>query len=210
MTDTLPRRSASAASKPLLLLGALLALVLALPAYAAKAAPTTFTTNASRFDFTDNSLTKGYIGFAVQGNQLEVLFGSAGAISDVPSIKLWVPHSTTDAFQAAATPSYSPSGQSATVYPTLSDLQDVTFGYYGDHKDALTVTHGSTTVEKAAFGYLSTFKKLGFTATKAETVGSTLVVYDLSDHNLNVRLVLHQNGPDVTAYLHGERATGSM
>jgi len=210
MTDTLPRRSASAASKPLLLLAALLALVLALPAYAAAAAPTTFTTNASRFDFTDNTLTTGYIGFAVQGNQLEVMFSSAGAISDVPSITLWVPHSTTDAFQAAAMPSYSPTGQSATVYPTLSDIQSIKFGFYGNRKDALTVTHGSTTVEKTTFGYLSTFKKLGFTATKEEAVGADLVVYDLSNHNLNLRLVLHQNGPDVTAYLHGVSAPASM
>lgn len=191
---------------------AALALALALPARAATVpyGPTTFVTNTSRFDFTNNALTSGYLGFAVQSNQLEILFDSSNAISDVPSISLWVPHATTGSSQAGIAPTYSTLPiYSTTVYPTLSNLGDVQLATWGNQIDAMTVTHGSTTLQKAAFGYVSTFEGLGFTSKEIQSVGSTLAVYRFDDGALHLRLVLHQDGANVTATLQGLTAAAA-
>ncbi len=163
---------------------------LLVPAVASAAAPATFAIDSSGFDFTDTSLTTGYIGFVWNGDQLQVEVTSGTPVDGIPAIQLWVPASTSDA-------------AGNTVYPTITSLSDITLGSYGNRVDSVAVTHPDVGLGTVVSDYLATFRQLGFTASLQDGSTSNLAVYTLVNGKTTLRAVFHRNGADVTALVSG-------
>lgn len=157
---------------------------------AASAAPATFVFNTSGFDFTDYSLTSGYLGFAMNGNQLQVNLASGGPVSAIPSITLWVPGPTTNAV-------------GATVYPTLANIQDITTTSNGAETTSFTVTHDGASLSSVVNAYVKALQNLGFKATEQSSTDGNIVVYDFAMNGAQYRAVFHRVGANVTAHLSG-------
>lgn len=161
-------------------------IALAVPA-AVSAAGLTFGYNTANFDFTDTSVDTGYIGFSMNGNQLQVQVSSAGSVSAIPSISVAVLGPTTDAI-------------GNDIYPTLGQLQNVTL-YGANGSQGFDVLHTDVGVSTVAADYVSALTSLGFKATALSTGSNNVLSYDLSTSGSTVHAVFHQDGPNVTAHL---------
>ncbi len=159
----------------------------------ASAAPATFVFNTSKFDFTDYSLTTGYIGFAMNGDQVQVNLASGGSISSLPSITLWVPGSTTNA-------------TGGTVYPTLANIADITTTSNGGQTTGFTVTHDSASLSAVAAAYVKNLEALGFKGTEDASSSTNIAIYTFTMNGMQLRAVFHQVGSNVTAHLTGGSA----
>jgi hypothetical protein len=159
----------------------------------ASAAPATFVFNTSGFNFTDLTLTTGYIGFAMNGHQLQVNLASGAPVSSLPSITLALPGSTTNA-------------DGATVYPTLANLADVSTTSNGGQTTGFTVTHGSASLGNVVADYVKSLDALGFKSTPDASNSSDLAVYTFTMNGMQLRAVFHQMGANVTAHLTGSTA----
>lgn len=167
-----------------------LGLVALLATAAASAAPVTFTFNTSGFDFTNYEIDAGYLGFAMNGNQLQVNLSSAGPVSSIPAINLWVPGPTTNAF-------------GADVYPTLGNITDIKTYSYGDKTDGFSVTHDNVSLSTVVDAYVQNLGKLGFTATMQASSTPNVVVYTFNKNGAQLKGVFHREGANVNAYLTG-------
>lgn len=169
--------------------------VLLATAAASAAAPQTFVFNTGAFDFTNATLTEGYLGFSMAGDQVVVSLASAGPISKIPGIEVAVPDASTNAV-------------GATVYPTLANLSDIAIASNGAQDTGFTVTHADVTLDSVVNAYLNAFTSMGFTSTEVSSakVGRDLQVYTLSKGGLELRAVFHRDGPNVTAHLSGAAA----
>lgn len=159
----------------------------------ASAAPATFVFNTSGFDFTDYTLTTGYIGFSMNGDQVQVNLASGAAVSSLPSITLWVPGSTTNAL-------------GGTVYPTLANITSITTTSNGGQTTGFTVTHGSASLSKVVAAYVKNLEALGFKGTQDASPSSDIAIYTFTMNGTQLRAVFHQTGPNVTAHLTGSSA----
>ncbi len=177
---------------------ALLALaLLALPATAFAALPTTFTVNTQAFDFTDSSIDTAYVGFALVGGQLQVDLSSQGSLSAVPAITVALPGQATDT-----------SGN--TVYPRLRDLKDVAVTSYGPNDNAISVLHSDVGLSAATSDWTTALEGLGLSATQEKAPNVNTTILDFTNGTMNLRLVLHRAGSDVTAFLQGVSAPAQM
>jgi len=159
----------------------------------ASAAPATFVFNTSGFDFTDYTLTTGYIGFSMNGDQLRVNLASGAPISSLPSITLWVPGSTTNAL-------------GGTVYPTLTNIADISTTSNGGQTTGFTVTHDSVSLGGVVASYVKNLEALGFKGTEDASTSPNLAVYTFTMNGIQLRAVFHQVGSNVTAHLTGGSA----
>ena len=159
----------------------------------ASAAPASFVFNTSGFDFTDYTLTSGYLGFAMDGNQVQVNLASGGPVSDIPAITLWVPGPTTNAL-------------GATVYPTLANIQAITTTSNGGETTSFTVTHDGASLSSVVNAYVKALQNLGFKASQQSSPDGNIVVYDFAMNGTQLRAVFHRFGPNVTAHLSGANA----
>ncbi|MEJ2356994.1 MAG: hypothetical protein P8Y13_02795 [Deinococcales bacterium] len=162
-------------------------------AAAASAAPATFVFNTSKFDFTDYTLSAGYIGFSMDGNAVQVNLASGAPVSSIPAITLWVPGSTTNAM-----------GQ--TVYPTLANVGDVTVTSNGGQTTGFTVIHDSVSLNSVVSAYVDALQKIGFKGTEQTSPSANLVIYTFSNNGMQLRAVFHRDGPNVSAHLAGAPA----
>lgn len=159
----------------------------------ASAAPATFVFNTSGFDFTDYTLTTGYIGFSMNGNRLQVNLVSGAANSSLPSVTLWVPGSTTNA-------------QGGTVYPTLANITDISTTSNGGQVSGFTVTHDSVSLSDVTAAYVKNLEALGFKGTQDASASPNIAIYSFTMNGTQLRAVFHQVGPNVTAHLTGGSA----
>lgn len=160
---------------------------------AASAAPASFVFNTSGFDFTDYTLTAGYIGFAMNGNQVQVNLASGGPVSGIPAITLWVPGPTTNAV-------------GATVYPSLGSIRDISTTSNGGETTGFTVTHDSVALGTVVDAYVKALQGIGFTASQQSSADSNIAIYDFTMNGTQLRAVFHRVGPNVTAHLSGLNA----
>ena len=156
----------------------------------ASAAPATFVFDSSGFDFTDTALTAGYLGLAMNGDQIQVDLASTASASTIPAITLWVPGSTTNA-------------QGQTVYPGVADLGDVTVLGNGAQTTGFTVIHDSVSLDAVVSAYVGALQAIGFTGTLQASPTTNLVVYDFSNGTTQLRAVFHREGANVSAHLQG-------
>lgn len=161
----------------------------------ASAAPATFAFNTSNFNFTDYALTTGYLGFAMNGNQLVVDLSSAGPVSSIPAITLWVPGPTT-AYDGAS------------VYPSLGNIGDISLTSDGSQITGFTVAEDSTTLPTVVAAYVKSLEGVGFTAEQQAAPDTTMAIYDFVDksNGLQLRAVFQQLGANVSAHLSGPAA----
>jgi len=134
------------------------------------------------FNFTDSTLTTGYLGFTMNGNQLDVNVSSAGSISGIPSISVLVYGPTTDAM-------------GRDVYPTFGQLGNVTLDGSGGWA-GMNVLHDNATVADVANAYRSALTGLGFKADQVSTGTPDVIAYDFTMNGNTLRAVFHKSGPD--------------
>ncbi len=159
----------------------------------ASAAPATFVFNTSGFDFTDYTLTTGYIGLSMNGDQVQVNLASGAPVGSLPSITLWVPGPTTNAL-------------GGTVYPTLANIADISTTSNGGQATGFTVTHGSASLSDVVAAYAKNLEALGFKGTQDASTSPNIAIYTFTMNGTQLRAVFHQMGPNVTAHLTGGSA----
>ena len=170
-----------------------LGLIALLATAVASAAPATFVFNTSGFDFTDYSLTAGYLDFAMNGDQLQVNLSSTAGTDTIPAITLWVPGPTTSA-------------TGATVYPKLANITDISVTSNGAQATGFTVTHDSVALSAVADAYVQSLTALGFKATPQASTNDNLMIYTFDRNGSQIRAVFHREGSNVSAHLSGASA----
>lgn len=159
--------------------------------------------NTGAFNFTDSTIETGYIGFTMNGNQLQVNVSSAGSISGIPSISVVAYGPTLDAL-------------GRDVYPTFGQLGNVTLEGAGGWA-GMDVLHDNATVATVANDYVSALTGLGFKAKELSTGTPNVIAYDFTMNGNTLHAVFHQAGADyytgattsVTAHLAVEPSVAS-